>query len=679
MDKNSPSLSRKYHNKVPIAFRCDNSRDLNRIPSDLNDFPIYGGLFRKIVIKTKPLRFLDSIKITPIYDSLKSNGRLNIIGKVNSKYVDTLHRQEYIIKGSLLNKDSVLISFNFSFHKDEFNISIDSINNLKLWSPSNPFLYDLKLSLSYDNKNSDSLLFRIGFRYFKFLKNGPFYLNGSRLLLKGVHLHEDHSGVGAAVPYEIHEKEIKMIKKMGANFIRLAHYQQSEEVLNLCDKYGLLVWEEVPWSRGGLGGTIHKNNIIEFLSKMIEQHYNHVSIIIWGLGNEIDLTGDFNYNNKDSIKTFLSYLNRFAKQKDPYRMTAIRRCDFAKYIPDIYSPSIWSGWYNGTYRDYEKVIKKRFYEVNHFIHAEWGVGSLYGRHSTDPYLNENDSLLHGSGEEKSYSQLFDKGEMRYSKDGDWSETYACDLVDWYLHTIEQWNWFTGALYWSFKDFATPLRENNPIPHVNLKGIVQRDLTPKEIYYVFQSHWAEEPVLHIYGHTWKNRWYDKLTDSIPIKVYSNCKAVELFVNGKSKGLKNFDINKFPASGFEWKLKCRPGNYFIKAIGHTESEEILVDSINFSLIEKNWGKPIKFKIHKEKISDDILLVKVELVDKKGKICYDARNIVTFDIAGKGELIKNLGTVNGSKKIELANGVAEIYIKLNKGRSVVAVMSKVLKLCL
>jgi len=133
-----------------------------------------------------------------------------------------------------------------------------------------------------------------------------------------------------------------MIKDLGANFIRLGHHQQSRLVLDLCDELGLMVWEEVPWCRGGLGGDRYQTQARDMLRAMIDQHFNHPSIILWGLGNKNDWPGDFEAFDQEKIKAFMTELNVMAHQLDPSRQTAIRRCDFCKDIPDVYSPSIYS-------------------------------------------------------------------------------------------------------------------------------------------------------------------------------------------------------------------------------------------------------------------------------------------------------------------------------------------------
>ena len=185
-------------------------------------------------------------------------------------------------------------------------------------------------------------------------------------------------------------------------------------------------------------------------------------------------------------------------------------------------------------------------KVKHLLHIEWGADSHARRHAEDPYAHIP-HIATGQGTAETGLAYRDAGgPPRISRDGDWSETYACDLFDWHLKTQETLDWFTGSAQWIFKDFTTPLRAENPVPRINQKGVLERDLTQKESYFVFQSYWTDEksaPMVRIYGHTWPVRW-GKPSEPRTVRVYSNCPSVELFLNGKSLGVKKRNSQDFP---------------------------------------------------------------------------------------------------------------------------------------
>ena len=210
-------------------------------------------------------------------------------------------------------------------------------------------------------------------------------------------------------------------------------------------------------------------------------------------------------------------------------------------------------------------------KVDHFLHVEYGGDSHARRHSENP-----DSVISkiatGQGtDERGMDYLLTGGVTRASSDGDWSETYICNLFDWHLKEQETMDWLTGAAQWVFKDFSTPLRPGNPVPRVNQKGVIERDHTIKEGYYVFQSYWSENPMAHIYGHSWPTRWGEPNEQKM-VKVYSNCPSVELFLNGKSLGVKKRSSQDFPAAGLRWTVQFKEGPNQIKAVGRKDSVEV-----------------------------------------------------------------------------------------------------------
>jgi len=624
--------------EIPIAVMCDNSRDLEMIPSNLSDFNLYGGLYRYVNLVYVPALSVERMHVVP---ELLPNGKAKVTVRARL-YNPTGIKDEVELEVKVTSPDKEVIHYETSKlnpwtgTRDLTTFVIDSPS---LWSPKKPSLYLCFVTVVKEPGISKAAT-HFGVRSFEFVKNGPFKLNGERLLIRGTQRHEDHAGVGAAMTEDLMRKEMQLIKDLGANFIRLGHFQQSRTILDLCDELGLLVWEEIPWCRGGLGGERYKEQARRMLRNMIDQHRNHPSVIIWGLGNENDWPGDFETFDKDKIRAFMIELNTLAHALDPSRKTAIRRCDFCKDVVDVYSPSIWSGWYQGKYTEYKTRVQTEMKKVDHFLHMEWGGDSHARRHSE-------------------IEQVF----ARAPQDGDWSETYICDLFDWHLKEQETMPELTGSAQWIFKDFATTLRPGNPVPRVNQKGLVERDLTLKEGYFVFQSYWAEKPMVHIYGHTWPVRWGEP-DEAKLVKVYSNCEKVELFVNGVSAGVKKRNSQDFPAAGLRWLVKFKPGENVVRAVGNNVSDEI-----RFVYQTEKWDKPAKLVL---KVSNSV--VEAQLVDAKGVLCLDARNVVRFGIAGDGRLIDNLGTSTTSRKVELYNGRAEISVE-SEGKFVVSVSADAL----
>ena len=621
---------------VPVAVMCDNSRDLEMIPSNLSDFNLYGGLYRYVNLIYVPAVSIERVHIGT---ELQADGKARVAVR-GRLYNPTRLTDDVEISIRVFDPNERVIHESNRTLKpsaETQNLSTFTIDKPELWSPQKPSLYRCEVSLK---GLLQIVTERFGLRTFEFIKNGPFKLNGERLLIRGTQRHEDHAGVAAAMTSEMMRKEMRLIKDLGANFIRLGHFQQSRVILDLCDELGLLVWEEIPWCRGGLGGERYKEQARRMLRNLIDQHRNHPSVIIWGLGNENDWPGDFEEFDKDKIRAFMIELNTLAHTLDPTRKTAIRRCDFCKDIVDVYSPSIWSGWYQGKYTEYKSRVEAEIKKVDHFLHMEWGGDSHARRHT----------------------EVFDQVLARAPQEGDWSETYICDLFDWHLKEQETMPELTGSAQWIFKDFATTLRPGNPVPRVNQKGLVERDFTLKEGYFVFQSYWAAKFMVHIYGHSWPVRWGEPDEEKL-VKVYSNCAEVELFVNGRSSGIKKRNSQDFPAAGLRWLVKFREGENVLRAVG----EDLIADEIKFRYQTQKWDKPARLLLRETAKG-----VEVKLVDAKGVQCLDARNFVRFALAGDGELIDNLGTSITSRKVQLYNGRAQIDIK-SKGRWVVSVSSE------
>jgi beta-galactosidase len=661
--------SKRFNGFIPLVIRCDNSRDAEMIPSDLSDFTIYGGIYRYLNLVYTPAISLSNIYVDAQVDVKGKRGTVSL------HLTPSYKGSDFLINLQILDPKNKIIIEKKGLPVNSATTNTFEVTSPQLWSPENPNLYTLQISLLSPSKENDAVSSqsegfvpmdrgdtyneKFGFRTFEFREKGAFYLNGERLLLRGTHRHEDHAGVGAAMTEEQMRDEMKMIKAMGANFIRLGHYQQSRITLDLCDSLGLLVWEEIPWCRGGLGGEQYRHQALRMLENMIIQHRNHPSVILWGLGNENDWKNDFPAFSQDSIRRFMSELNEAAHKFDPSRLTSIRRCDFCSDIIDVYSPSIWAGWYTGIYEEYKERTEAAQERYPRFFHAEWGGDSHAGRFEENPFVPGYD----GNRRIKTAANA-----------GDWSENYICDLFDWHLKEQETMPALTGSAFWTFKDFATPIRPGNPVPYVNQKGVVERDLTPKESYYVFQSYWSKEPMIRIFGHAWKERW-GNADEEKQLKVYSNCREVELFLNGKSLGVKKRSSRDFPASGLRWETKFQAGNNTVKAIGKTDGRQF-EDEINFFYETRKFAKPSRIELAITEKTDTYVWIEATLKDVNGITALDGKDFIYFGSAGDGELVCNQGTSAGSSKVQARNGRARIRLLKKEGKTTVAVKSDGLK---
>jgi len=658
---------------VPISILCDNSRDLDRMPSDLSDFSLYGGMYRHVNLVYVPQVSLETVHIKADLPTPKSPAKISVIGTL---YNPASATDSLTLSVEVVSAEGA--SVHTSKHtlkpwQDAQEISTFTIAAPELWSPATPHLYECRITLTGPNGEYTAHE-NFGIRHTEFVDHGPFQLNGERLLLRGTHRHEDHAGYAAAMPDDLIDQEMQLIKDMGVNFIRLAHYQQSRRVLQHCDRLGILVWEEIPWCRGGVGNNIFQEMGKRTLRHMIAQHYNHPAILLWGLGNEDDWPTEYPEINHEAIRAYLTELNTLAHQLDPSRFTTIRRCDFARDIPDVYSPSIWAGWYSGTYPEYQKSLETQRERVKHLFHAEWGADSHAGRHSEDPDKVLSQIVTGKGTDERGMAYLLTGGPARVSKDGDWSETYACNLFDWHLKTQETLPWLTGSAQWIFKDFTTPLRVENPVPRINQKGLIERDMTKKEAYFVFQSYWSDVPMVRLYGHTWPIRWGTAGEEKM-VKVYSNCDTAELFINGKSAGIKHRNSQDFPAAGLRWTTPFLTGKNTLRVVA-TKGAKTVSDEIGFLYQTDTWSAPAELRLVEKSrgttAGSETVTVEAKLFDAKGVQCLDARNQVRFTIAGVGTLIDNHGTTRASRVVQLYNGRVEITLLRNSGKSVVGIAS-------
>ena len=632
-----------------VLVRVDNSYNIDIIPSQKSDFFIYGGITRDVWLQSMAKDHIDNIKISTPKVSEKSASLL-VIASVKS----TKKPIEFSYSAQLINpKGKVVTTKKGIILSSTTTIAFNDIKNPELWDVNTPNLYTVSVSLLENGKVTDRVNDKVGFRWFEFKDNGPFFLNGKRVLIRGTHRHEEHAGVGAAMSNDQHRKDMESIKEMGANFVRLAHYPQDPEIYKACDELGLLVWDELPWCRGGLGTEVWQNNTKNMLGEIINQNYNHPSIIIWSLGNEMYWLPDFKGgDNTEKMNYFLKELNDIAHKLDPSRKTAIRKFEDGAKIVDVFSPSIWSGWYSGSYKSYKTAIDKYKLDYKHFIHAEYGGDSQVGRHSEKPINGEG---IFPEGWEEAIVQ--GKG-GNIAQIGDWSESYIVDLFDWHLNVSENDPTFVGNIQWAFKDFGTPLRPEDDIPYMNQKGLVDRNGNPKDAYYVFKSYWSDKPFTYIESHTWTERQGPKDLVRV-LNVFSNCPKVEFFHNGVSLGEKNRNIKSYPACGLTWDVNFTDGKNTLVAVGTTNDGKKVTDSIDVNYRFTKNEAATGLVLSSEKLKNGNYLVTAIAVDKNNLRCLDYEDRVYFQCLSGGQTLKNQGTPTGSESIKMSNGKAAIEV--------------------
>lgn len=637
-----------------LRVRVDNSDDPDLIPSDRSDFVIFGGLTRDVRLEVLPPVSLSRIETTtPLVsrDSAKSHLRVEIDNPEQ-------RRGPYAIVASLRapNGNEIAVrTVDFTLGGEPTYLAsadLPILRNPLLWGPGHPSLYTVVVSLSSGGAKIDQLEQHVGFRWYSFEPNGPFYLNGERLLLRGTQRHEDYAGLGAALPNERHRQDMVMIHDMGANFVRLAHYPQDPEVYRVADSLGLLVWDELPWDRGGVGGDRFRANTRRLLSEQIRQNISHPSIILWSLGNEMgDVVETFNRGDSASLRGFLRDLKSIANALDPARPTAIRQYDAGADVVDVYGPSIWAGWYRGVYADYEKALLDAHSKYPRMLHMEYGADGHYGRHSENP--------INGAGMrlEPGYAESVGTPVANIARDGDWSESYQTDLLDWHLMVTERQSWLPGASQWIFRDFPTPLRPENPIPFVNQKGLFTRDGKAKDSYYVYKAYWTTSPkFVYIVSHTWSER-SGLPGKPVAVRVYSNCSSVALSANGKSQGAKPRVVDDFPSQGLRWDVSFAEGRNRVAAVCAGAGEATASDSLDFNYTTAVAGRPSQIALSAKQLPNDHLLIEARLLDGKRQQSLGAADRIYFNSQGAGHLMVDLGTPTGSSVIQAANGYAAI----------------------
>ena len=479
-----------------LVVAADNSPNDYVYPQTA-DFTFYGGIYRsvKLIGVSKSHFDLDYFGAPGISVTPKVTGTGADVDAV--AYVAT--DENASVRFEILDKDEVIASAEVSgdYHA---NMHIDAVH---LWNGvKDPYLYTLRAVLLVNGEEIDCVSCRFGCRSFKIDPNKGFILNGREYPLRGVSRHQDRPQIGNALLHQHHKEDIDLICEMGANTIRLAHYQHAQEFYDLCDERGLVVWAEIPYISNHLPNA--RANTLSQMKELIYQNYNHPSIVVWGLSNEITMGGK---STPDMISNHKE-LNELAHSIDSTRLTTmatVTMCqpdDEINAISDVLSYNHYFGWYGGNvhmYGPWFDNFHKKFPNKAIGI-SEYGCEAL-NWHTSEP------------------------------EQGDYTEEYQAYYHEELIKQISKRPYLWATHVWNMFDFAADARAEGGENGMNHKGLVTFDRKyKKDSFYAYKAWLSDEPLVHICG----KRYVDRVEPVTKVTVYSNQPQVELFVNGESLG-------------------------------------------------------------------------------------------------------------------------------------------------
>ena len=490
------NLTEKLKNESLLVIAVDNSPNETVYPQ-MADFTFYGGLYRNVSLICVADSHFDldyygapGIAITPTV-----NGKDATV-KVDT-YVTGLKEGQTIRTTVYDAEEKELAQIESADTTAVFNLE-----NAHLWhGRKDPYLYCCEAELVENGEVIDNVCSRFGCRYFEIDPERGFILNGEEYPLRGVSRHQDRLGVGNALLPEHHEEDIDLICEVGATTIRLAHYQHDQYFYDLCDERGLVIWAEIPYISKHMPGG--RENTISQMKELISQNYNHPSIVVWGLSNEIGIGG----SDEDLLENH-RILNNLCHEMDPTRKTTIAAVSMCKIddpylqIPDVVSYNHYFGWYGG-----ETDMNGPWFDKFHAAHPTIPIGcSEYGCEALNWHTSE-------------------------PRQGDYTEEYQAYYHEELIKQLftRQYMWATHV--WNMFDFGADARCEGGENGQNHKGLVTMDRKyKKDAFYAYKAWLSDEPFVHLCG----KRYIDRVEDVTKVTVYSNLPEVELFANGVSLG-------------------------------------------------------------------------------------------------------------------------------------------------
>ena len=482
-----------------FVVEVDNSQN-DRVYPQNADFTFYGGLYRDVNILAVNNSHFDleyyggpGIKVTPEVVENNANVEVEVF---TTNTLDT-QKLNYILKD---REGNIIAQKETSASETKVRFEIE---NVHLWhGKKDPYLYSAEVCLKENDEILDNVSTRFGCRTFKIDPELGFILNGEEYPLRGVSRHQDRWGIGNALLPEHHEEDMDMICEVGATTIRLAHYQHDQYFYDLCDERGMVIWAEIPYIFTHMPNG--RENTISQMKELITQNYNHPSIVVWGLSNEITMSGE----STEDLRENHVILNDLAHEMDKTRLTTIACVSMCSMddpyvqIPDVVSYNHYFGWYGG-----DTSMNGPWFDEFHAKYPNIPIGcSEYGCEA----LN-----WHTSNPEQ----------------GDYTEEYQAyyheELIKQFF--TRKYMWATHV--WNMFDFGADARNEGGENGQNHKGLVTFDRKyKKDSFYAYKAWLSDEPFVHICG----KRYVDRVEETTKVTVYSNQPEVELFANGVSLG-------------------------------------------------------------------------------------------------------------------------------------------------
>lgn len=505
-----------------LTVHVDNSRS-DRVYPQKADFTFYGGIYRDVSL----------IIVNKCHFDMDHFGGPGI--KVTAKPVENYTQAEVVVETWRNCSDGqVCISIQDAEGKevakaDGMPCAKLSLPSVRLWNGvKDPCLYTAVATLAVDGREVDRVSTRFGVRDFFVDPNQGFFLNGRPYPLHGVSRHQDWKGLGNAITKEHHETDMAMIREVGANTIRLAHYQHDQYFYDLCDQYGMVVWAEIPYISEHMPNG--RDNTLSQARELVIQNYNHPSIVVWGVSNEITISTKDKADMLDNHRA----LNDLYHELDPTRLTTLAcyaMCgpfNKSAHITDLVSWNLYLGWYvPGLFlNDLWMGFFHLRYPKRPLGYSEYGCEAMPNLHSSKP------------------------------RRGDHTEEYQCLYNEYMLNCFARHPYLWATHLWNMFDFAADARDQGGEPGMNHKGIVTFDRKiKKDSFYLYKAWWSDQPFVHICG----RRYADRPEAVTTVKVYSNQNKVALYANGKlveeKSGDKVFEF-QVPLSG-EVELKAAAG--------------------------------------------------------------------------------------------------------------------------